>query len=63
MIYLLAFIGLVTLAVLMWKGFGPQRPAVTNGSVVGPDDDPEFLWRMERDRRRARGGEGTDKPE
>ncbi|KAA0020153.1 hypothetical protein [Antrihabitans cavernicola] len=63
MIYLLALIGLVTLAVLLWKGFGPQRPAATNSSVVGPDDDPEFLWRMGRDARRSRGSDGTDKPE
>ncbi|MFD4294332.1 hypothetical protein ACFWPA_07180 [Rhodococcus sp. NPDC058505] len=51
MIYLLALIGLVTLAVLLWKGFGPdlQRPA---GRVVGPDDDPEFLWQVDRENHR-----------
>ena len=52
MIYLLALIGLVAVIVLFWKAFGPttQAPA---GRVVGPDDDPEFLWRMNRDSRRS----------
>ncbi len=55
MIYLLALIGLVSVIVLFWKAFGPtvQEPA---GRVGGPDDDPEFLWRMNRDGRRP----GTD---
>jgi hypothetical protein len=54
-IYLLALIGLVAVIVLFWKAFGPtaQAPA---GRTVGPDDDPEFLWRMNRDVRRS----GTD---
>ena len=60
MIYLLALIGLITLAVLLWKGFGPQTRSVSKGSVVGPDDDPEFLWRMGRDSRRSRGSDGND---
>lgn len=63
MIYLLALIGLVAVIVLFWKAFGPttQAPA---GKVVGPDDDPEFLWRMNRDSRRS-GTDGQDsgKPE
>ncbi|MGW0043768.1 hypothetical protein [Rhodococcus sp. NPDC003348] len=54
MIYLLALIGLVTLAVLLWKAFGPdlQTPA---GRVQGPDDDPEFLWRVDRENHRRTG--------
>lgn len=58
MIYLLALIGLVAVIVLFWKAFGPtmQAPA---GRGIGPDDDPEFLWRMNRDARRS----GTDGPE
>ena len=31
-------------------GSGPQRPG---RRVVGPDDDPDFLWRIERDRRKG----------
>ncbi|MGB3372945.1 MAG: hypothetical protein WBA81_20170 [Rhodococcus sp. (in: high G+C Gram-positive bacteria)] len=58
MIYLLALIGLVVVIVLFWKAFGPtvQAPA---GPVKGPDDDPEFLWRMNRDARRS-GTEGHE---
>ncbi|WP_305092500.1 hypothetical protein [Prescottella sp. R16] len=69
MIYLLALIGLVTLAVLFWKAFGPTattatlrggRGTRTDGRVVGPDDDPEFLWRVDRDNHRRQSG--TDRP-
>ncbi|AYJ51024.1 hypothetical protein [Rhodococcus sp. P1Y] len=57
MIYLLALIGVVAVIVLFWKAFGPtaQAPATR---VVGPDDDPEFLWRMNREARRS----GKDEP-
>ncbi|MCZ4079296.1 hypothetical protein O1W68_15205 [Rhodococcus sp. H36-A4] len=58
MIYLLAMIGLVAVIVLFWKAFGPtvQEPV---GKVIGPDDDPEFLWKMNRDTRRS-GTDGQD---
>lgn len=51
MVYLLAAIGLLTILVLLWKGFGPAKAPIPN-RVTGPDDDPEFLWRMNRDVRR-----------
>lgn len=54
MIYLLALIGLVTVAVLMWKAFGPTgRPPVQR--VIGPDDDPDFLWQVDRQNHRRTG--------
>ncbi len=58
MIYLLALIGLVTLAVLLWKAFGPdlQKP---DGRVIGPDDDPDFLWQVDR-RNHPRTGDSPD---
>ncbi|NLV77735.1 MAG: hypothetical protein GXY65_00020 [Rhodococcus sp.] len=61
MLYLLALIGAVTLVVLLWKGFGPslrQPPS----RVLGPDDDPEFLWQVDREvhRRRTDGTPGPD---
>lgn len=61
MIYLLALIGLVTLAVLLWKGFGPDRQAPA-GRVKGPDDDPDFLWQVERENHRndRKSGETPD---
>ncbi|MFD1815006.1 hypothetical protein [Rhodococcus gannanensis] len=66
MIYLLALIGLVTLAVLLWKGFGPDLRSPARG-VVGPDDDPEFLWQVDRQNHRKSGetpdGTSTDPTE
>lgn len=60
-LYLLAFIGAVTLAVLLWKAYGPDvnRPPTR---VVGPDDDPEFLWKVDRDvhKRRSDGKPGPE---
>ena len=48
----MALIVLVTLAVLAWKAFGPQLSAPSPGRrVVGPEDDPDFIWRMSRPRR------------
>lgn len=58
MLYLLAFIGLVTVVVLLWKAFGPNTRSVLSKRVVGPDDDPEFLWRVDRETRR-RGSDGS----
>ncbi|MGI9207510.1 MAG: hypothetical protein ACR2I3_06055 [Rhodococcus sp. (in: high G+C Gram-positive bacteria)] len=53
MLYLLALIGAVTLAVLLWKAYGPNsgKPPTR---VVGPDDDPEFLDELARRIRQAR---------
>ncbi|BCK58783.1 hypothetical protein [Nocardia wallacei] len=54
MTYLLALIAVVAVAVLCWKAFGPERsrrlgagPAQRN-RIIGPDDDPDFLWRISR---------------
>jgi len=57
-LYLLAFIGAVTLAVLLWKAYGPatRRPSTR---VVGPDDDPEFLWKVDRETQRRRTDDTT----
>lgn len=60
MMQLLAVIGLITVVVLMWKAFGPQSAERTNVGVRGPDDDPEFLWRLKRD---AQKRHDEDKPE
>ncbi|MCJ0903854.1 hypothetical protein [Rhodococcus sp. ARC_M6] len=60
MLYLLALVGLVTLAVLMWKAFGPSPSTRTPvGGVRGPDDDPEFLWNVNQQTRRKQ-NEGPD---
>ncbi|MFI2754436.1 PLD nuclease N-terminal domain-containing protein [Cellulomonas sp. P22] len=34
------------------RGGGAPRPRTASGPVA-PDDDPEFLWRLEQQRRRA----------
>ncbi|WP_280234171.1 hypothetical protein [Nocardia cyriacigeorgica] len=59
MTYLLALIAVVAIAVLCWKAFGPDRGAGSSAPirrapkrVVGPDDDPEFLWRISRQQHR-----------
>ncbi|MFD3462821.1 hypothetical protein ACFWVM_24160 [Nocardia fluminea] len=51
MTYLLALIAIVAITVLCWKAFGPGMPRPNPGPpsrrpVLGPDDDPEFLWRL-----------------
>ncbi|MEU2002692.1 hypothetical protein ACH47B_17255 [Rhodococcus sp. NPDC019627] len=57
MLYLLALIGLVVVAFLLWKAFGPNTKPVLDDRVLGPDDDPDFLWRMSRDARRKKSDE------
>lgn len=39
---------------------GPVRPTRRPGPVA-PDDDPDFLWRLEQQRRRQTGGHPTDR--
>ncbi|GAA4620915.1 hypothetical protein [Saccharopolyspora hordei] len=56
MIYVLAAIGALTIAVLVWKAFGPavtDRPH-TRKAPIPPDDDPEFLRRLDEQRRQSR---------
>ncbi|MFR9753766.1 hypothetical protein ACL02S_22395 [Nocardia sp. 004] len=64
MTYLLALIAVVTIAVLCWKAFSPERTGPTapqerspqRRRVIGPDDDPEFLWRLSRQHRDGESG-------
>jgi len=47
MVYLLAAIGALTIAVLLWRAFGPERVGVpSRRPPVAPDDDPEFLRQL-----------------
>lgn len=67
MAYLLALIALVAVAILCWKLFGPgQTPHPGGGRnseqhsrIIGPEDDPEFLWRISRQHRD--GDPGSDR--
>ncbi|MGC7093774.1 hypothetical protein ACPZ19_03825 [Amycolatopsis lurida] len=45
MLYLLAAIGALTVAVVLWRTFGAPRPGVPSSQsrVAAPDDDPDFL--------------------
>ncbi|MEU7633996.1 hypothetical protein AB0C34_29155 [Nocardia sp. NPDC049220] len=64
MIYLLALIAVVTIAVLCWKAFGPEKAGRTTPQAhsprrrraIGPDDDPEFLWRLSHQQRDGESG-------
>ncbi|MGH4011681.1 MAG: hypothetical protein ACRDTH_26540 [Pseudonocardiaceae bacterium] len=46
--YVMAAIGVAAVTALLWKAFGPQRPAAR--PVPAPDDDPEFLRGLNRKR-------------
>ncbi|MFD4428974.1 hypothetical protein [Nocardia sp. NPDC058497] len=52
MTYLLALIAIAAVAVLCWKAFGPQKSGPSpRRPILGPDDDPEFLWRLGKQHR------------
>lgn len=54
MVYLLAAVGALTIAVLMWRAFGPQPADVAQRgrSAIAPDDDPDFLRKLDEKRRK-----------
>lgn len=48
---LVLLILLIAAAVLIWKAFGPatwKRNAPVQQRPKGPDDDPDFLWEIEK---------------
>jgi hypothetical protein len=53
MIYLLAAIGAIAVIVLLWRAFvaRPESVAPRRSRSVAPDDDPEFLRRLNEHRR------------
>lgn len=59
MIYLLAAVGAVTIAVLLWRAFGPQAAEVSQrrSAPLAPDDDPDFLRTLDERRRKTGGDE------
>lgn len=58
MIYVLAAIGALTVVVLMWRAFGPDRLPVEGSrnerNTTAPDDDPDFLRRLGEQQRKNR---------
>lgn len=54
MVYLLALIGALVVAVLLWRAFGPERVGVSSRRTpVAPDDDPDFLRKLGEQQRRS----------
>ncbi|GAA2329739.1 hypothetical protein GCM10009854_00650 [Saccharopolyspora halophila] len=56
MIYILAAVGAITVAVLLWKAFGADAISAARGPQrsappVAPDDDPDFLRRLDEQRK------------
>jgi hypothetical protein len=60
MLYLFAAIGVVTIAVLLWRMLGDNKVASTTPRThsVAPDDDPEFLRKLGEENRRQDGDSG-----
>ncbi|MPZ64798.1 MAG: hypothetical protein GEU83_04530 [Pseudonocardiaceae bacterium] len=50
-LYVLAIIGAVTMVLLLWKAFGPERGAGPDERALAPDDDPDFLRELGRRQR------------
>ncbi|MFB9905219.1 hypothetical protein [Allokutzneria oryzae] len=52
---MLAAIGAVTISALLWRAFGPeQQSGKPRSATLAPDDDPEFLRRLDERKRRER---------
>jgi len=54
MLYLFAAIGIVAIAVLLWRAFAPARvhAGTTRPRSIAPDDDPDFLRSLGEQNRR-----------
>lgn len=48
--FVMAAMGVAGITALLWKVLRPQQPAAR--SVLAPDDDPEFLKDLNRQRQR-----------
>ncbi|SDN15989.1 hypothetical protein [Allokutzneria albata] len=53
-LYMLAAIGAVTISALLWRAFGPEQTSKPRAVTLAPDDDPEFLRRLDERKRRER---------
>ncbi|MDO4927916.1 MAG: hypothetical protein Q3976_02455 [Corynebacterium sp.] len=65
---LLVLLILIAAAILIWKAFGPQtwnrqQRTTPTPSIKGPDDDPEFLWKLEKQQIQRRKQEQLQKEE
>lgn len=60
MLYLLAAIGAITVAVVLWRLLSSERIGVTprsRQSSVAPDDDPDFLRQISEQQRHQNNGD------
>jgi len=57
-IYLLGLAVLLALGVLAWRAFVADGAPGPSARTVGPDDDPEFLARIDPAARRRRSADG-----
>lgn len=68
MLYLLALVGAITVAVLLWRAFGanPAAQAVERrprrAAPMAPDDDPDFLRRLGEQKKPPKDGDGSQPP-
>lgn len=63
MLYVFAAIGVLTVALLLWRAFGPEKlETAPRRPVVAPDDDPDFLRKLgeQSKQKKKRPDEGTE---
>jgi hypothetical protein len=63
LLYLLAAVGALTVAILLWRTFGSQSAVAParrerDRGVIAPDDDPDFLRGLDERNKKA----GEDPP-
>lgn len=54
MLYLLLILVLGALVYVGWRTIRAQAGQPKPNRVIGPDDDPDFLWRLGRDDNKPR---------
>jgi len=61
MLYVFAAIGVLTVALLLWRAFGPEKlETAPRHPVIAPDDDPDFLRKLGEQGKKKRPEEGKD---
>jgi hypothetical protein len=63
MLYLLAAVGVVAIAAVLWRALNQDRVSVgARRHVVAPDDDPDFLRHLGERNERPDDGDASDRP-
>jgi hypothetical protein len=61
MLALLAAVGALIVALLLWRSFAGQRigvPSTPRRAPIAPDDDPDFLRQLAEQQRKRRDEDG-----